>query len=400
MRGDGRPGRGQNKHFSFAGSGVERRLVKASAVVLPSVVIATMTAMGAWAAQGRAVEGGASRPGDVTGGAAQPSEKVEMAAKAELGDPVGVAPRPLHAGGWVAYASGAVAAYGGAPNFGSLVGVVSPVVGIAANSSGTGYWLVTRSGEVFPFGEARAYSGPRVRTPALGIASSTDGHGYFVLDGADQVISYGDAAGCLAPKGPKFTAIATEPFHRGLWLLGANGKVYDVCGAARYPAEDFGRAPGQQVIGFGAASLGGSYWEATLSGQATGVGRSPLRKDNAAITLKVIGQGGTGTLLARKKMEPRKVKVVEPRKAVAKTSSAGPGITTTTTAATTTTVAPTTTTTSAAFSSPVALPAAPTVVGGFSAGAGGGAAAPTTTTTAAPTTTTTTAPTTTTTTAP
>jgi hypothetical protein len=61
--------------------------------------------------------------------------------------------------------TGSVYAYDGAQFHGSLPNInvkpAAPIVGIAATSSGQGYWLVGADGGVFAFGDA-VYHGPSV----------------------------------------------------------------------------------------------------------------------------------------------------------------------------------------------------------------------------------------------
>ena len=68
---------------------------------------------------------------------------LSQTALVDQGQAVGLTPRPGYTSGWVAYQSGAVVAYGGAPYLGSASARSAPVVGIAATPTGKGYWLVT-----------------------------------------------------------------------------------------------------------------------------------------------------------------------------------------------------------------------------------------------------------------
>ena len=52
--------------------------------------------------------------------------------------------------------------------------VTAPMVGIAANPDGTGYWTVARDGGVFAFGDAPfrgSMGGQQLNGPIVGIAS-------------------------------------------------------------------------------------------------------------------------------------------------------------------------------------------------------------------------------------
>lgn len=195
----------------------------------------------------------------------------------DRGQAVGVASRLGYASGWVAYRSGAVVAYGGAPYLGSGLARSAPVVGIAASPSGKGYWLVTASGQVIGFGDARKYSGPSPRTTVRGIAASAHGHGYLLLDRTGKVypygdaVSYGGASGCPGP----FRAIATTPDRKGYWLISATGRVYNFGDAPNYGPRAPQLTGGQSFLAFGATPNGRGYQEVTMSGRILSSGDTP-----------------------------------------------------------------------------------------------------------------------------
>src|SRR4051812_43864890 len=64
---------------------------------------------------------------------------------------VGIANDPVGAGYWLVANDGAVLAYGGATFYGSMAGksLAAPVVGIAPTRTGKGYWLVGTDGGIF-----------------------------------------------------------------------------------------------------------------------------------------------------------------------------------------------------------------------------------------------------------
>lgn len=200
---------------------------------------------------------------------------MSQTALADRGEAVGVAPRPGYTSGWVAYQSGAVIAYGGAPDLGSTPAHSAPVVGIAATPTGTGYWLVTKTGQVIGFGNASEYSGPRPETTVVGIAPSAKGHGYLLLDRAGNILSYGDAvfygeaSGRLGP----FKAIATTPDGGGYWLLSTTGRVYNFGDAPNYGSTTV--TVGRTFVAFSATPNGRGYWEATASGGIWSYGNAP-----------------------------------------------------------------------------------------------------------------------------
>ena len=88
---------------------------------------------------------------------------------------------------------------------GSAGGVAlnQPVVGIAAAPSGRGYWLVSRDGGVFTFGDAR-YLGSAAAcagtTAVTGIAATADGRGTGSGSNDGAVFAFG--SGALRGRGP------------------------------------------------------------------------------------------------------------------------------------------------------------------------------------------------------
>src|SRR5579875_752657 len=77
-------------------------------------------------------------------------------------DVVAMATTPDHLGYYLVSSSGGVFPYGDAPWYGSVAGrhLSTPTVAIAVSPSGGGYYLVTRAGNVFNFGDAPWYGSP------------------------------------------------------------------------------------------------------------------------------------------------------------------------------------------------------------------------------------------------
>ena len=154
---------------------------------------------------------------------------------------VGFGAGPGYSSGWLAYESGTVVAYGGAPNLGPAPAGWGLVTGIATTPDGRGYWLVTGSGkQPEGSGDARAYSGPGLRGTVVGItAASGDGRGYLLLTSDGRVYSRGRCCpwrGTRSERGP-FTAIVSTPDHKGYWLLSATGRVYGFGNAPTWPCQ-------------------------------------------------------------------------------------------------------------------------------------------------------------------
>ncbi len=170
-------------------------------------------------------------------------------------------------GGWETTASGIVAAFGGAPSYGSLrKDPVKPIVGMAAPANGRGYWLVASDGGVFTFGNAAFYGSTgelRLNKPIVGIAATPNGRGYWLVASDGGVFTFGNAAfygstGKFRLNNP-IDGIAATPNGRGYWLVGSDGGVFAFGDAAYYGSTANVRlnAP---IVGIATTSDGKGYW--------------------------------------------------------------------------------------------------------------------------------------------
>jgi hypothetical protein len=123
---------------------------------------------------------------------------------AGVSDVVGIAADPTNGGYWLVGADGGVFDPGlsgeNAPFEGSLPGqtppiVVNNIVGMAPTQSGNGYWLVGSDGGVFAFNASffGSFGGGSV-TDVSGIAGTPDSGGYWLSRSGGAVLSAGDAA--------------------------------------------------------------------------------------------------------------------------------------------------------------------------------------------------------------
>ncbi len=174
---------------------------------------------------------------------------------------VGMAADP-NGGYWLVAADGGVFSFGGAPFLGNLytdgfTGLTgshplnAPIVGMAVDPSGGGYWLVGADGGVFSFGnapfEGTTYSdgltglgGSRpLSAPIVGIAPDPSGTGYWLAAADGGVFSFGGAPflGNLYtvgftglsgshPLNKPMVGIASNPQGDGYWLVAADGGVF------------------------------------------------------------------------------------------------------------------------------------------------------------------------------
>ncbi len=71
-----------------------------------------------------------------------------------------------------------------------------PIVGMAATTTGHGYWLVASDGGIFTFGDAGFHGstgGMHLNQPIVGMATSPGGHGYWLVASDGGIFSFGDA---------------------------------------------------------------------------------------------------------------------------------------------------------------------------------------------------------------
>jgi SpoIID/LytB domain protein len=171
-------------------------------------------------------------------------------------------------GYWVVAANGGVYPFGGAVDYGSMVGrqLNAPVLGMAPTANGLGYWLVAADGGIFSFGNAHFYGSTgntRLNRPVLGMTSSHDGRGYWLFAGDGGIFSFGDArfhgsTGNLRLNQP-IVGMAATPDGGGYWLIAADGGIFSF-GDARFHGSTGNIRLAQPVVGMVPTSNGGGYW--------------------------------------------------------------------------------------------------------------------------------------------
>ncbi len=145
---------------------------------------------------------------------------------------------PSHANAPVPFATGgatpSVTARGSAPKLRSHHRTPNaPIVDIATDPSGDGYWLAASDGGVFSVGHARfrgSASHVALRSPIVAIAATPTGRGYWLVASDGGVFSFGDAhyfgsLGSIVLNAP-IVAIAPAPHGRGYWLVASDGGVF------------------------------------------------------------------------------------------------------------------------------------------------------------------------------
>ena len=72
-----------------------------------------------------------------------------------------------------------------------------PIVGMAADQTGGGYWLVASDGGIFSFGDAAFYGstgGQHLNQPIVGMAIDLTVRGYWLVAADGGIFTFGDAA--------------------------------------------------------------------------------------------------------------------------------------------------------------------------------------------------------------
>jgi hypothetical protein len=78
----------------------------------------------------------------------------------------------------------------------SFLGAGRDVAARTEAGTGSGYWLVTSTGQVYSYGGATYYGGMdgrHLNKPIVGIASTSDGKGYWLIASDGGVFAFGDA---------------------------------------------------------------------------------------------------------------------------------------------------------------------------------------------------------------
>ena len=186
----------------------------------------------------------------------------------EGAEAAGVATIPDGLGYWVVTTTGAVTPFGDTGFFGQAS--TRNVSGIASLPDGKGYWIVIKSGDVRAFGGAKTYAGKLPKgADVVGIASSFDGNGYWLVSSDGAVTAFGDAHSYGSIAGSKLSApivgIAVTPDGKGYWLACANGSVYHFGDAHSY-GSIAGSKLSAPVVGIAATPDGKGYWLVSSDG--------------------------------------------------------------------------------------------------------------------------------------
>jgi hypothetical protein len=252
---------------------------------------------------------------------------------------VGMAAEPGGTGYWLVAKDGGVFNFGGAKFAGStysygITGLSgahplnAPIVGMAAEPGGTGYWLVAKDGGVFNFGGAKfagstysygitGLSGAHpLNAPIVGIIPTPNGGGYWLIAADGGVFDFGNAKfygstysqghtglGGSNPISGRIVGGVATPSGNGYWLVSSTGAVYNFGGAANegdtaskgYTGLGGSHPLPAPIVSMAADSAGTGYWLAGSDGSVYNFGSATYSGDVPSLpTPAKSSSGGSG----------------------------------------------------------------------------------------------------------
>jgi len=184
-----------------------------------------------------------------------------------------VAQTPTGKGWWVVTATGQVTPYGAAGTYGTMTGrpLNAPIVGISAAVTGKGYWLVAADGGVFSFGAASFHGslgGQHLNQPVVGMATDQATGGYWLVAADGGVFSF--TAPFLGSMGGSqlnqpVVGIAALPTGTGYWVAAADGGVFSF-GDASFHGSTGGLHLDEPVVAIANDPVTGGYWLVATDG--------------------------------------------------------------------------------------------------------------------------------------
>ena len=210
---------------------------------------------------------------------------------------VGMATTPLDGGYWLATRSGGVFSFGDAAFHGSAgaIHLNQPIVGMAGAPDGNGYWLVAADGGVFSYGAAGFHGstgGIHLNQPIVGMAATPDGRGYWLVAGDGGVFSFGDAGfhgstGGIHLNQP-IVGMAATPDGNGYWLVARDGGVFSF-GDAEFRGSAGSTHLHSPVVGMAASPDGKGYWLTAADGEIFSYGDAQYEGGVAGTATDVVG---------------------------------------------------------------------------------------------------------------
>jgi hypothetical protein len=234
---------------------------------------------------------------------------------------VAVVPAVGYQGYWLVARDGGVFGFGGAPYLGSLPALAAkagaakrpkfslPITAAAATADGRGLLLVSASGSVYAFGDARfagACTNARAcPAPAVAIAASPNDRGYWVVLASCQLVGFGSVAkitsnsceGFARKTGERAVAAVPTPDGRGLWVLLRNGAIFALGDARLFGNWAPPPPPGQAAspaVAIVLSRAGSGAWVVFANGAVRTYGAAPRLAAVAPLTRAVPVVAATG----------------------------------------------------------------------------------------------------------
>ena len=167
------------------------------------------------------------------------------------------------AGGyWLVSKAGDVYPFGDVDDFG---GVAAETVDIEPTPSNSGYWILGRDGRVFAKGNAPALGNAALPrgVNAVSLSATPSGRGYWIFTDKGGVFAFGDApvrGDMIGVKlnGPVLGSVAT-PSGRGYWMVASDGGIF-AFGDAVFSGSMGGRRLNRPVMSMAPDPDGAGYW--------------------------------------------------------------------------------------------------------------------------------------------
>ncbi len=166
----------------------------------------------------------------------------------------------------------------------------APVTGIAADASGSGYWLTDAAGGVSAHGDAQVYgsmAGASLNAPIEHLVATADGKGYWLVAADGGTFAFGDAGFYGSMGGQALNApvvdLAPTPDGGGYWLVASDGGVF-AFGDAAFRGSMGGQHLNRPVVGISADSATGGYWLVATDGGVFAFG-APFFGSTGALVL-------------------------------------------------------------------------------------------------------------------
>jgi hypothetical protein len=204
-------------------------------------------------------------------------------------------------GYWEVSSAGVVAGYG-VGTYGDLSGVAlnRPIVGMAANPEGGGYWLVASDGGIFTFGNAGFYGSTgaiHLNQPIVGMAATPDGKGYWLVASDGGIFAFGDArffgsTGNIHLNKP-VVGMAPTPGGNGYWLVASDGGIF-AFGQNTFYGSTGNIALAKPIVGMTPTPDGHGYWMVASDGGIFAFGDAPFLGSSGGGADAVVGMAGTG----------------------------------------------------------------------------------------------------------